>query len=199
MPLSTSFQHDNDPKRIAQLVANCISAEKLLSSTGWLSRLIPIENLWEIRNRRIDREGIVGDKDMLYEAAIQAWLNIPPEVINNLICQSNAMVECGRGGRGLCEDDLRSGKFQIVLTGTNPSSCVGVSHGLDDARRGTGHRRRPDVVQDLHLRLMTLKSPFSNIRPIVDLWLGNEDRLEPFIVKSGFLTCNLIDHNLFYH
>lgn len=87
MPLSWSFQHDNDPKHTAKLVANWFTAEKI-TVLNWPAQspdLNPIENLWEIVNRKIDREGVNGDKDKLFEATVEAWLGISPQVINNLI------------------------------------------------------------------------------------------------------------------
>ena len=46
--------------------------------------LNPIENLWEIVNRRINREG-VRNKDQLFEQIQKAWAAIPQSFIDHLI------------------------------------------------------------------------------------------------------------------
>ena len=100
MPIKWVFQQDNDPKHTAKVVKqwfqdNHLSVMGLAASISGsqpgidrlnlpISHRFPIENLWEIVNRRINREG-VRNKDQLFEQIQKAWAAIPQSFIDHLI------------------------------------------------------------------------------------------------------------------
>lgn len=87
MPLMWRFQHDNDPKHTSKHVRDWLERKKV-EVIEWPAQspdLNPIENLWEIVNKRVNREQVAGNKDKLFEAVQTAWYQIPKQIIDNLI------------------------------------------------------------------------------------------------------------------
>lgn len=86
MPLKWIFQHDNDPKHTSKLVKSYLE-QHFINVMVWPAQspdLNPIENLWEIVDRRIIRENC-RNKDELFNQVKEAWESIPKQIINNLI------------------------------------------------------------------------------------------------------------------
>lgn len=87
MPQQWIFQHDNDPKHTSKLVKGFLEQEGV-NVMQWPAQspdLNPIENLWEIVNRKVNRESAHRDPNKLYQAINEAWSAIPMNIIENLI------------------------------------------------------------------------------------------------------------------
>lgn len=86
MPLRWTLVQDNDPKHTSRSTKQWLS-EHSISTMDWPPQspdLNPIENLWDIADRQIDREN-VRNKHQLFEQVQHAWQQVPMDTIHNLI------------------------------------------------------------------------------------------------------------------
>lgn len=86
MPLKFVFQHDNDPKHTAKIVKQWF-VEKNIRVLQWPPQspdLNPIENLWEIIEKKIRTQNI-SNKNQLWQEIQNVWKSIDNEIISNLI------------------------------------------------------------------------------------------------------------------
>ncbi|CAK1580671.1 unnamed protein product [Parnassius mnemosyne] len=86
MPVTWIFQHDNDPKHMANSVKYFLS-EQRISVLNWPTNsldLNPIENLWYIVKKKVSNKRNTSQNE-LYEAFIEAWNSIPLEKCMKLI------------------------------------------------------------------------------------------------------------------
>lgn len=80
------FQQDNDPKHTARKSTAFFKANriKLLEWPPQSPDLNPIENLWSILDRQVDK-GEVTNKTKLFKALNEAWQNIDETYLHNLV------------------------------------------------------------------------------------------------------------------
>lgn len=86
MPLVWRFQHENDPKHTSKIVTEWLQSNGV-SVLKWPAQspdLNPIENLWEIVDRKIRSRNYTNKADLI--AAVNSeWQKIPMETISSLI------------------------------------------------------------------------------------------------------------------
>lgn len=86
MPRGWQFQQDNDPKHTARSVSEFFSSKKI-RVLKWPSQspdLNPIEHLWEHLERQLTSRK-PSKKDDLFQMLNEAWNNINPDVLINLV------------------------------------------------------------------------------------------------------------------
>lgn len=86
LPVSWTFQHDNDPKHTAQSVKSFL-AQQSVTVLDWPANspdLNPIEHLWYEAKKKVATRR-TATKNQLYDQFQAVWNNIPLETCNNLI------------------------------------------------------------------------------------------------------------------
>ena len=86
MPLVWRFRNDNDPKHTSKVVTEWLQSNGV-SVLKWPAQspdLNPIENLWEIVDRKIRVRNYTNKRDLI-DAIKTEWQKIPMETINSLI------------------------------------------------------------------------------------------------------------------
>ncbi len=80
------FQHDNDPKHIADIVTNWLN-QKRIERLAWPSfspDLNPTEHLWDEVERRMKKEQPKNETE-LNESLLRVWRQIEREVLKKLV------------------------------------------------------------------------------------------------------------------
>jgi transposase len=80
------FQQDNDPKHTANVVIKFIRDEKIPFIDDWPGQspdLNPIENLWSILNKRLEKRKCKTQEE-LFKCIEDGWNSIPTEILTNL-------------------------------------------------------------------------------------------------------------------
>lgn len=86
MPLRFKFQQDNDPKHSSKVLKQVFNDEQI-PVLKWPSQspdLNPIENLWEIVDRKL-RTRTYSNKDDLLAGLQEQWVNLDMNIIDKLI------------------------------------------------------------------------------------------------------------------
>lgn len=103
LPLRWTYQQDNDPKHTSKLLKRWF-VENKITVLGWPAQspdLNPIENLWELIDRRINRD-LCKNKDALFIKVKEAWEQIPTQIMNNLIESMPRRCAAVNKNKGFC-------------------------------------------------------------------------------------------------
>lgn len=101
MPLKFIYQHDNDPQHTAKIVKQWFNDNnvRVLKWPPQSPDLNPVENLWEIVEKKI-RSKNISNCDSLYQEIENAWMSMDADVISNLIDSMSKRCEAVIGNKG---------------------------------------------------------------------------------------------------
>jgi hypothetical protein len=101
MPLTFTFQHDNDPKHSSKLVREWL-LENHVRVLLWPAQspdLNPIEHLWDYVSRRLSFKNCT-NLQQLFAAAKDIWSNIPSSYIEKLVSSMHQRCRAVISARG---------------------------------------------------------------------------------------------------
>lgn len=104
-----TFMHDNDPKHNSYLVREWLlyNVKHKLDHPPQSPDLNPIENLWELLDRKI-RVRPIKDKNELKSRLLEEWGKISPDMTANLVNSMNRRLLAVKKAKGMPTKDRKS-------------------------------------------------------------------------------------------